>query len=234
MPRLEKLLYKFNNDLNIGESIEINIDINKDNIGYLVYSGFKINYFIKNYNNEYTVKLTKKEHFSDLKKRKYSWFIKLPRTGKNGKIFYVYKFRTMQPYAEYIQSLVVEKNGLNDNGTIKDDFRITKVGKFLRKYWIDELPMLVNFVKGDLKLMGVRPLSDTMLAKYPQDFVKIRNMYKPGLIPPYYIDNPDSFEGLIESEKRYLAEYNKKGFITDIKYFFLFLRAIFLRGVRSS
>lgn len=234
MQKLEKLLDTLNHDLKIGESTEITIDLDKDHIGYLVYNGFVINDFIKKNNNVYTVKLTKKEDLKSLHKKSYSWLIKLPRTGKNGKRIYVYKLRTMQPYAEYIQDFVIEKNGLNDDGTIKDDFRITKFGKFARKYWLDELPMLINFVKGDLKLIGFRPLGDIMLQQYPKDYVEERNQYKPGLIPPYYIDRPDSFEGVIESEKRYIEMYKQKGFVADVIYFGRFLNALLFKGVRSS
>ena len=180
------------------------------------------------------VQLIKDSTTTNTQAKKYSYLIKLPRTGKNGKRIYVYKFRTMQPYSEYIQDFVIEKNGLNEDGTIKDDFRITKLGKFLRKYWLDELPMLINFIKGDLKLIGFRPLSDTMLKTYPKEYVKERNNYKPGLIPPYYIDRPDGFDEIIESEKRYIEKYKKNGLKTDIIYFYKFLNAIFFKGVRSS
>ena len=229
-----KLLEEINIGLNIGDEIELKIQLDKVlYYGYFTYYGFKVKNIIEE-NMKLIVDISKDENIYSIQDKQYSWLIKLPRTGKNAKRIFVYKLRTMQPYSEYIQDYIVEKNGFNDDGTIKNDFRITRVGKILRKYWLDELPMLINFVKGDLKLMGVRPLSDTMLNAYPQDFVIIRDIHKPGLIPPYYIDNPDSFEGLISSEKKYLEEYNNKGFITDIKYFFLFLRAIFLRGIRSS
>jgi lipopolysaccharide/colanic/teichoic acid biosynthesis glycosyltransferase len=140
----------------------------------------------------------------------------------------------MQPYSEYIQDFVIEKNGFNKNGTIKNDFRVTKLGKFLRKYWIDELPMLFNLLKGEVKIVGVRPLSDSMLKKYPKEFVSIRNNFKPGLIPPYYIEKPNSFEELIESEKRYIEKYNKNGGVTDVVYFYRFINNIIFKGVRSS
>lgn len=66
---------------------------------------------------------------------------------------------TMHPYSEYLQRYVFEKNSLQEGGKIKDDFRVTYWGRIMRKLWIDELPMFINFFKGDLKLVGVRPLS---------------------------------------------------------------------------
>ena len=229
-----KLLEEINLGLAVGDKVELKIQLDASiYYGYFVYHGFKIQSFIE-LTKKMIVKIIKSKDIVSIADKKYSRLIKLPRTGKNGKRIFVYKLRTMQPYSEYIQSFVIEKNGFNQNGTIKDDFRITKTGKFLRKYWLDELPMLINFVKGDLKLIGFRPLSDTMLNAYPKDFVQERNQYKPGLIPPYYIDRPNGFEEIIESEQRYINKYKERGFITDIVYFCKFLNAIFFRGVRSS
>jgi lipopolysaccharide/colanic/teichoic acid biosynthesis glycosyltransferase len=229
------VLKEINHGLNIGEEIKLNIQLDNSKTiyqGYFAYHGFRIQNTIEE-SKKIVVNISKKQHLERIEDKKYSWLIKLPRTGKYGKRIFVYKLRTMQPYSEYIQDYVIEKNGLNEDGTIRNDFRITKIGKFLRKYWLDELPMLLNFFKGDLKLIGFRPLSDTMLNAYPADFVPIRNNYKPGLIPPYYIDKPDSFEDLIKSEKNYIQKYSKNGFITDIIYFNKFLIAILFKGVRS-
>jgi len=234
---IEKILLKTNKNMRIKEEVSFKIELLDYfplHYGCFIYFGFKIKSLQKS-NNLITIILIKeKEIPANLTAKKYSFLIKLPRTGKNGKRIFVYKLRTMQPYSEYIHDFVLEKNGLNDDGTIKDDFRITKIGRFLRKYWLDELPMLLNWFKGDLKLMGYRPLSDVMLNAYPKDFIEVRNRYKPGLIPPYYIDNPDTFEGLIESEKKYIEKYAKNAFSTDVKYFFMFLNRIFFKGVRSS
>ena len=229
-----KLLEEVNSGLNTGDGITLKIQLDKRlYYGYFVYYGFEIINLIE-MGKKSIVKVIKHKTIKSIRDKRYSFLIKLPRTGKDGKRIFVYKLRTMQPYSEYIQDFVVQKNGLNDNGTIKNDFRITKVGKFLRKYWLDELPMLINLLNGDLKLIGFRPLSDTMLNSYPEEFVKERNRYKPGLIPPYYIDRPNDFEGLIESEQRYIEKYKKNKFLTDSLYFYKFLNAIFIKGVRSS
>jgi lipopolysaccharide/colanic/teichoic acid biosynthesis glycosyltransferase len=229
-----QLLKEINSGLNIGDRVELKIQMDKNlYYGYFVYYGFRIITLIDR-GQKLIVDITKQKTIKTICDKKYSWLIKLPRTGKYGKRIYVYKFRTMEPYSEYLQDFVVDTNGLNGDGTIKNDFRITKIGRFLRKYWLDELPMLFNLLNGDLKLIGFRPLSDVMLSTYPNDFVKTRSRYKPGLIPPYYIDRPKNFEGIIESEKRYIKKYENRGFRTDISYFFKFLNALFLKGVRSS
>ena len=229
-----KLLEEINVGLDIGDEVKLKIQLDKNiYYGYFAYHGFKILNYLE-LSKKSIVNIIKNKNVSFALDKKYSFIIKLPRTGKNGKRIFVYKLRTMQPYSEYIQDYVIEKNGFNDDGTIKNDFRITNTGKFLRKYWIDELPMLFNFLKGDLKIIGFRPLSDSMLNAYPKEFVKERNKYKPGLIPPYYIDKPSDFEGLIESEKRYIEKYAKNGIKTDMIYFYKFIHGIFFKGVRSS
>jgi len=231
-----KLLQEINHGLKIRDTIIIKVELERGEkfyCGYFAYHGFELRDLVEE-SGSITVELTKIRNIKQTKDKKYSWLIKLPRTGKNGARVFVYKFRTMEPYSEYIQDFIIKKNGLNDDGTIKNDFRITKIGKFLRRYWLDELPMLLNLLKGDLKLIGFRPLSDSMLSKYPKEFVAIRNRYKPGLIPPYYIDRPNSFSGLIESEKHYIQEYQKRGVLTDILYFYLFVKAVLFKGVRSS
>jgi len=223
-------------NMKVGESKELVCTIDyfkKFNLGYLIYQGFEVTNVEDLEDNRKKITITRV--FDALKEDKhYSWLIKLPRTGKNGKRIYDYKMRTMQPYSEYLHKAMIQIVGFNCDGTIKNDFRITKAGKFMRKYWLDELPMLLNFFKGDLKVIGIRPLSDAMLSHYPQDFVPIRNKYKPGLIPPYYIDKPRTFDEIIESEKRYLEKYEKQRVLTDIEYFFKFLKRILFDGVRSS
>ncbi|MDG5766337.1 sugar transferase [Balneolales bacterium ANBcel1] len=164
----------------------------------------------------------------------YGPLVRLKRTGRNGKIIKMYKFRTMHPYAEYLQEYIVNKNGLDKGDKIRDDYRVTSWGKIMRKFWIDELPMFLNFFKGDLKLFGVRPLSSHKLSLYSPDFQKMRNRHKPGLIPPFYVDLPDSFEGLEESEHRYLVQYEQSPWKTDFVYFWKALYNIFIKRARSA
>ena len=234
--KFETVLANLNKKSIKDECVELKVNYSRFSPVYLgaaFYFGFEI-LNVKNLRKKMIIFLKKKKDIpSEQKAKKYSFLIKLPRTGKGGKRIFVYKIRTMQPYSEYLQDYIIKVNGLNDDGTIKNDFRITKIGKFLRKYWLDELPMLINFLKGDLKLIGVRPLGDAMLSVYPEEFKKYRAKFKPGLIPPYYIDQPNSFEELIESEKRYLQAYEKNGIKTDILYFKKFLKALFIKGVRS-
>jgi len=98
-------------------------------------------------------------------------FFKQERIGKNGQSFYPFKFRTM------IEDAVNE--GLRHTVSENDE-RITKIGKFLRKWGIDELPQLINVLKGEMSIVGPRPTLRYQVEKY-NDFEKKRLLVKPGL-----------------------------------------------------
>lgn len=164
----------------------------------------------------------------------YGPLIKLRRVGKGGKIIKVYKFRTMYPYSEYIQEFVYQFKGLQVGGKIKEDPRVNSAGRFMRKYWLDELPMLWNFLKGDMKLIGVRPLSRHYMSLYPKDFQEYRKQFKPGLIPPVYVEIPETLEDVVAIEGRYLAAYERNPLLTDIRYFCRAFYNIVIKKVRSK
>lgn len=164
----------------------------------------------------------------------YGPLISLKRMGKNGKIIHVYKFRTMHPYSEYIQEYVYEKNNLQEGGKFKNDFRISTTGRIMRKLWIDELPMLFNLVIGDMKLVGVRPLSMHYFSLYTKELQELRSKYRPGLIPPFYADMPDTLEEIMASETKYLESYAKHPFRTDFRYFWKALHNILIKRKRSG
>ena len=164
----------------------------------------------------------------------YGFLIKLKRVGKDGKFIKVYKLRTMNPYSEYLQEYVFQKNKLKDGGKIKDDFRISPEGKILRKFWIDELPMIFNLLKGEMKLFGVRPLSQHYFSLYTNELQELRVKTKPGLIPPFYADMPVTLEEIIASEIKYLNAYEKKPLRTDIFYFLKALNNIVIKRKRSG
>ena len=164
----------------------------------------------------------------------YSPIVKLKRVGLDSKIINIYKFRTMHPYSEFIQKDLFENHSLNTFGKIKNDFRITSWGRLLRKLWIDELPQLYNWIRGDVTLVGVRALSEHYLSLYPKDLQELRTQLKPGLVPPYYADMPKSFDEIIKSERKYLEKKKAKPFSTDFIYLSEALMNIVFRGARSS
>ena len=168
------------------------------------------------------------------KKPSYGFLIRLNRVGQNGKPIKVFKLRTMHPFSEYLQEYVFQKNDLQDGGKIKDDFRISPEGKILRRLWIDELPMFYNFFKGEMKLIGVRPLSNHYFSLYTKELQELRVKTKPGLIPPFYADMPVTLEEIMASEIKYLKLYEKRPLQTDFYYFFKTVHNILIKRKRSS
>lgn len=165
---------------------------------------------------------------------RYGPIIALPRIGKNGEVIKVYKLRTMHPYSEYIQDYIYELHDLQEGGKIKNDFRITSWGALCRKIWLDELPMFINFLRGDMKFVGVRPLSKHYFELYNKEVQDRRIKYKPGLIPPFYVDMPADLEAIQSSELKYLDNYDKHPFLTDLRYFWKSCWNILFRKARSN
>lgn len=164
----------------------------------------------------------------------YGPLIALERIGKGGKIMKVYKMRTMHPFAEYLQDYIYKKAGLQEGGKFKDDFRVTTLGKIMRTFWLDELPMIINLLKGDLKIFGVRPLSRQYFRLYTMELQRLRILTKPGLIPPFYVDYPKTLEEIVASELKYLRAYYRHPLTTDVSYFGKAVFNIVFRRYRSK
>lgn len=164
----------------------------------------------------------------------YGPLFKMARMGKDKKIIRVYKVRTMYAYAEYLQKYIYDKHGTSNGDKAINDFRVSTFGKILRKCWIDEIPMLYNLIKGDIKLIGPRPLSVPKFNMYPIYAQEKRSKFKPGLIPPFYFDLPETFDELIASEIRYLDSYERSPILTDIRYLIKAMYNIILKGARSK
>ncbi len=204
-------------------------------LGRLYYCGFEVDDIVPMGHIEYVFCHRHMQPYPQQQLKVYGPLIKLRRVGKNKKFVYFYKVRTMHPYAEYIQKYVFDqRGGMNIADKSDDDWRITSWGKIMRKYWLDELPMLINWIKRDVKLVGVRPLSKTMFETYPKWLQDKRTKTKPGLIPPFYIDHPKTFEELYASEDKYLTEYLKHPVWTDTKYFFMTMHSILFRRMHSA
>jgi len=179
----------------------------------------------------------KAERISDPKpvnENGYGMIISLPRIGRDGRTFNVYKLRTMHPYSEYIQDYVYGLHSIADGGKMKHDFRVTAWGQFARKVWLDELPMIVNILKGDIKLFGVRPLSKHYFSLYDDEIRNRRIRYKPGLLPPYYADLPTGLEAIQHSELKYFDSWDQNPIGTDIRYLTRSIYNIFFRHARSA
>ena len=123
------------------------------------------------------------------------------RVGRNGKLFKMYKFRTMCPDAEQKLKDLMEHN--EKDGPVfkmKNDPRITRVGKFLRKTSIDELPQLFNVLKGEMSIVGPRPALPEEVARYGSLY-SARLLVKPGITGPWQISGRSD---LTEEQSEYL------------------------------
>lgn len=203
-------------------------------LGRLYCSGFKVILEKKIGQLTYVIAQRAKEP-ETIQKRIYGPLIRLTRYGKDGEMIKVYKMRTMHPFSEYLQGYIYKRNSLNVDGKFNRDIRITTIGSFMRKYWIDELPMFINLFNGEMKLVGVRPLSQQYYSLYNSDLQEKRLKFKPGLLPPFYADLPHSLDEIQDSEMRYLVSCESKGvFKTDLIYFFRILKNILINNARSG
>jgi lipopolysaccharide/colanic/teichoic acid biosynthesis glycosyltransferase len=201
-------------------------------LGRLVYCGFRVKEVLE-INGKLYFKVTRDREPLAEPEPSTGLLLRIKRVGFQGKPITVYKFRTMHPYAQYIQAYVFEQNKLQEGGKFANDFRITKWGRWMRKFWIDEIPMIYNILRGDLKLVGVRPLSEHYLSLYTAEHKDLRVQGKPGLIPPFYADMPNTLDEIMESESRYIQSYFQDPFSTDLHVCLKAFSNILLKKARS-
>lgn len=130
------------------------------------------------------------------------------RVGKNNKHFRMYKFRSMCVNADALLEDLIPYNEADGPAfKIKDDPRITKVGKFIRKYSIDELPQLVNILKGDMSIVGPRPPLVREVEQY-NSYQMQRLMVTPGLTCYWqaYGRSDLSFDDWIDMDLKYIKQ----------------------------
>ena len=135
-------------------------------------------------------------------------FFKQKRCGKDGKEFSMLKFRSMLCNAEdYLDKLQNQNEQTGPVFKIKDDPRITKIGKFIRKTSIDELPQLFNIIKGDMSIVGPRPPIPTEVEQYT-DYQKLRLSVKPGLTCYWQVMGRNSigFDEWVKLDIKYIQE----------------------------
>ena len=141
---------------------------------------------------------------------------KQKRVGLNGKEFYMYKFRSMVINAEELKAELESQNEMSGPMfKMKDDPRITKIGKFIRKTSIDELPQLINVIKGDMSLVGPRPSLPKEVEEF-ETWMRERLEVKPGLTCIWQVSgrNNIDFEDWMKLDIKYVRE---RSFKLDIK-----------------
>ena len=156
-------------------------------------------------------------------------FFKHTRIGKNGKIIKMYKFRSMVENAEeLIKNFTPEQmKEYKEYYKLSNDPRITKVGKVLRKASLDELPQLINIIKGDLSIIGPRPVIEEELKKYRDNSEKFLSV-TPGLTGNWAANGRSctSYEHRMEMELFYVDNVSLK---LDLKIFFKTIEAVISR-----
>ena len=151
------------------------------------------------------------------------------RVGRDGKLFWLYKFRTMCPDAEEQLNELLSQNQMDGPVfKIKGDPRITRVGRFLRKTSLDELPQLLNVLQGNMSIVGPRPALPREVELY-SDYQRQRLYVTPGLscywqIAPHR--NEMSFDEWVALDMKYIQE---RSFWVDWKIIFLTVRAMLMK-----
>ena len=153
------------------------------------------------------------------------------RVGRDGKTFKFYKFRSMCVDAESMLDRLLEKNEMDGPAfKIKDDPRITRVGKFIRKTSIDELPQLWNILRGDMSIVGPRPPLPREVEQYDA-YQKQRLYVTPGLTCYWQIQphrNELSFDEWMDLDAKYIQE---RSLLVDWKIIFKTFGNVFgMRG----
>jgi lipopolysaccharide/colanic/teichoic acid biosynthesis glycosyltransferase/glycosyltransferase involved in cell wall biosynthesis len=136
-------------------------------------------------------------------------FFRQTRIGQDGRPFRILKFRTMVDRAEELLPQLVDLAGLKQPAfKIKDDPRVTRIGRFLRRYSLDELPQLVNVLAGEMSLVGPRPEEAALVERYT-DGQRRRLAVKPGLSGPMQVNGRGdlSFEARLALELDYIEHY---------------------------
>lgn len=131
---------------------------------------------------------------------------KQTRIGKNGKKFFIYKFRSMRVDAEEIKAKLLSKNEISGAMfKMKDDPRVTKIGKFIRKTSLDEIPQFINVLKGDMSLVGPRPPLAEEVEVYT-DYELQRLLVTPGLSGLWQVSGRSnvSFMEMVSLDLKYI------------------------------
>ena len=158
-----------------------------------------------------------------LKENDGSLFYSHKRIGKNGKYFKLYKFRSMckdadDKLAKYLAENEEIRKEFKETQKLQNDPRITKIGNFLRKTSLDELPQMINILKGDMSIIGPRPIVDGEIDKYKDNKEKFLSV-KPGLTGYWQVNgrSTTTYEERIEIELYYVEH---QSLWLDIKIFF--------------
>lgn len=149
-------------------------------------------------------------------------FFRQPRVGQNGRIFSICKFRSMS----------VSSDSEGPYNTQQNDLRVTRVGKFIRATSIDELPQLINVLKGEMSIVGPRPDLERMASDYDPADWQLRNSVKPGITGLSQVNGRSNIS--YADRLRFDLEYARShDFITDLKIILKTVKIV-LRGSNAN
>ncbi|AET30711.1 MULTISPECIES: sugar transferase [Leuconostoc] len=133
-------------------------------------------------------------------------FFKQERIGKCGKPFMMWKIRSMITNAEEIRQNLLEQSDVDGMFKMKEDPRVTKIGKFIRRHSLDELPQFWNVLKGDMSLVGPRPALREEVENYPKRAM-LRLNVKPGITGLWQVNGRSNvdFDTMIDLDLKYIA-----------------------------
>lgn len=139
-------------------------------------------------------------------------FFKQERIGKCGKSFMMWKIRSMITNAEEIRQKLLEQSDVDGMFKMKDDPRVTKIGKFIRRHSLDELPQFWNVLKGDMSLVGPRPALREEVENYPKRAM-LRLNVKPGITGLWQVSGRSNvdFDTMIDLDLKYIANQSLWG-----------------------
>ncbi len=141
-------------------------------------------------------------------------FVNQTRIGKSGKSISINKFRTMKegPHNDHGDELGFRKE--------LGDGEYTKIGRFLRRYWLDETPQLLNVLRGEMRIVGFRPLLQKHYDNFPPNLREMLDKETPGIISPLYAERGslESLESMFRVGKEYVSQRSEHPFLTDMKY----------------
>lgn len=143
-------------------------------------------------------------------------FYSQTRLGKGEEPFRLWKFRSMVPNAEALQEQLQARNEIaGAMFKIKHDPRVTKIGRFLRRHSLDELPQLINVLKGEMALIGPRPPLPEEVAQY-SEYDKQRLLVKPGCSGLWQVKcrNAGDFDQMVQLDLKYI---NQSSLLTDLR-----------------
>lgn len=160
-------------------------------------------------------------------------FFSQERVGQYGNPIVVYKIRTMDQNIKVSKEARELATTCGESGKLTNDPRVTWLGKLIRPFGLDELPQILNWLSGELKLIGHRPIPYSELVKFPDEFQVQYLKHKPALISVVYSRPVSGKAEALQVQLDYFKEYDASPYLTDVKRFAQIAYNFIFKGRRS-